>query len=1133
MHFVALFVRGIPVPNGQLTKTLRIMRIAAVIMLVTCLQVSAKTFSQKVNIQLKNATLEQVFNEIKAQTGLYVIWDEQVLRNSKPIDIVAKDASVQGVLDLCFADQPLTYTMVGKMIVVKKKFGPWNPGEGLLQQLKNIMRLLITGIVVDEQGKPLANASVQIKGTATGTATGEDGTFKIQTQQNSVVLLVSSLGYATREIRVERSEKLRIVLKKEEQDLDKVVVSTGIFNRKVSSYTGAVTVVTRKELQQAGNRNLITSLRNIDPSFNIIESNSFGSNPNRLPEIQIRGNSSLPNVNQLQDATKTGINTPLVILDGFETTLQRLLDLNENEVETITLLKDASATAIYGSRGANGVVVIKTRPPRPGKLRVSYKGDLNVEVPDIRAYHLLNARDKLELEKRAGLFNGGRPEFELEQARYYSTILNDINNGVETDWLSQPLRNGVGQRHNLRLEGGDEKFRYSASAQTNNIQGVMKDSYRKMFNGNINLMYTFRSLKFTNNLIIGIGKTQESPYGSFSDYVKLNPYWRPYDDKGNVNKILGYYGNADYFERWGYNLPGNPLYNATLNTFDRGNSTEIINNTAIEWRLNPDFIFRGTLGLSRGMGEADKFKPAAHTDFNNYSGPDIFRKGSYNYSVARALGYEGSANLSYNRSINKHALFGGLDFRISQQSESNYAFMAEGFTNPNFDFMSMAQQYQKDGKPTGYESLKRSMGFTGNFNYTWDDRYYVDLSGRLDGSSMFGAKNRFAPFWSAGLGWNLHREKFLQQFGWINRLKLRGSTGMTGSQEFDAYQALRTYSYYTDRRYFNWMGASLIALGNDKLKWQQKMNYDIGLEGSLFSNRLSFVADYYVETTNGLISAVDIPLSSGFPNYIDNIGKIRNRGFELKATVMVIRNKDFSWSVTGAMIHNQNKLMKISEALKQAQKAIETKKASLPDKLFREGYSDKTLWVVPSLGIDPSTGRELYLDRFGNPTFTWNAADIRACGIENPKYQGNLNTFIRYRSLSANISFGYRFGGQMYNQTLVQKVENADYKFNVDARVYENRWMKPGDMAAFKGLLATSPTYKTSRFVQDEKTLQCQNINITYELRNSHILKTLGAEFLSCSANFSDVFYISSVKRERGLDYPFSRQCSFTLNATF
>jgi hypothetical protein len=312
------------------------------------------------------------------------------------------------------------------------------------------------------------------------------------------------------------------------------------------------------------------------------------------------------------------------------------------------------------------------------------------------------------------------------------------------------------------------------------------------------------------------------------------------------------------------------------------------------------------------------------------------------------------------------------------------------------------------------------------------------------------------------------------------------------------------------------------------------MNYDVGVEADLFDRRVSLVADYYIETTNGLISSVDLPASSGFPNYIENIGKLENRGIEVKATAFIVRNprKGLTWSISGALVHNANKILQISDALKAAQKSSENATGAVPGLLYKEGYSTNTIWVVPSLGIDPSTGKELYLDRNGEPTYIWNSLDLRASGISEPSCFGNFSTMLRYKNFSMNLSFGYRFGGQLYNQTLINKVENADYRYNVDARVYDSRWQQPGDNAAFKGLLVTAPTNRTSRFVQDEKTLTMQNANFQYDV-NSSFVKKLKMQALSFSANMADLFYLSTVRRERGTTYPFSRQMSLTVNALF
>ena len=444
-------------------------------------------------------------------------------------------------------------------------------------------------------------------------------------------------------------------------------------------------------------------------------------------------------------------------------------------------------------------------------------------------------------------------------------------------------------------------------------------------------------------------------------------------------------------------------------------------------------------------------------------------------------------------------------------------------------------QYAENAKPSGSESLTRAVGITASVNYTYDNRYYVDLSGRLDGASQFGDNKRFAPFWSAGLGWNLHNEKFLKGNDVINHLKLRGSVGITGSQNFDAYQALTTYSYFMDDNYEHWSGAYLMGIGNEDLSWQQEMNYNLGFELQLLDNRFSLEADYYISTTKNLLSSVELPAANGFTSYTENIGKMKNTGVELQATAFVLRDteKRLSWSISASMMHNKNKIVEISQAMRDAQESIEKSGGSSPTVLYREGYSTNTIWVVPSLGIDPSNGKEVYLNRFGGTTYLWDARDLADAGVSEPKFQGNLNSTLRWRDLSVNLSFGYRLGGQLYNQTLIDKVENVDYKYNVDSRVYTDRWSQPGDRAFFKGLDVLSTTQKTSRFVQNERTFDCQNINISYDFRTSAVQKYLGMQVLTLTANVADVFYLSTVKRERGTSYPFSRQFSFTLSATF
>ena len=722
-------------------KFFRIMRLCFLFVFLGMLSATAKTIAQEqvISLNLKNVTYLELFNELHRQTGVRFLYSSDQLENLSRIDVVADRKKMREVLEDALKETSLTCVFEEDMVMLRER------------QQQQVSELVVKGLVTDTKKQPLPGVTVMIKGTSLGTVTDAEGHYVLTIpQRDELVLVFSFVGMNSREVTYKGEKELNVELEEKIAEMDEVVV-TGIFQKSQASFTGSATTVTAKELQQFGNRNLLQSLHNIDPSINIIENNAFGSNPNRLPEVQIRGNSSIPNVDELKDQTRVDLNTPLIVLDGFETTLQKLIDINENEVETLTILKDASATAIYGSRGANGVIVITTKKPAMGQLRVSYKEDVNIEIPDLTGYDLLEAREKLELEKRVGLYSKpSNPDQDWRLQRYYSYLLDEVNSGVNTYWLSKPLQTSVGQRHALKVEGGDKSFRYSASLQWNDIRGVMKESYRKTFNGAIQLSYYWKNLKFSNNLMISAGKRQESPYGDFSEYAKMNPYWRTHDENGKILKRLGNSGEIDYDFRWS-RLPVNPLYNATLNTYDRGNNTDITNNFMLEWKVLETLDLRGRFGITKNTDETRVFKPADHTDFADYSEDDMFRKGTYAYGISNSFSYEGSLNLAYHQSFGKHLLVAGVDVNLREGRSRSSSFKAEGFTNENFDDISSALQYEKNGKPSGAESTVRSVGFTGNVNYTYDNRYFADLSGRMDGSSQFGSNKRFAPFWAVGI----------------------------------------------------------------------------------------------------------------------------------------------------------------------------------------------------------------------------------------------------------------------------------------------------------------------------------------------------------------------------------------------
>ena len=1103
-------------------KKFLVMRLVYFLMVgfIVLVPTSVSAQDKMISLEIRSETLSSVLMKIKDQSGVNILYNENVLRDVPCKDMKLEKVTVEEALNRIFEGTRFGYEVSRGVIVIRER------------QAKEIIQksVKVSGQVSDEKGEHLPGVTVLIKGTSIGAATDVDGKFTFSIPAGKHVLQFSMVGMESKEIVIDSNKEIPeivVVLKPAKNELEDVVV-TGIFKKSKESYTGAVTTITEKELKTFGNKNLLTTIGNIDPSFNILSNNEMGSNPNHLPDIQIRGTASLPNLEELQDNSKTSINLPLIVLDGFEITLERMMDLDANEVASITLLKDGTSTAIYGSRGANGVVVITTKEPEMGKLALTYNGSVNIEVPDLTEYRLLSAKDKLKLEQLSGYY--------LLKTKYAS-ILADVERGVNTYWLSKPLRTGVGHRHNLRLEGGDKSFRYSASIQYNNVAGVMKDSDRNNFNAGITLTYHHEKLIFQNALTIGFTKSNDSPYGSFSDYTQLNPYWKPYDDNGKIVKLFD--NDTDY---WGglSRLPRNPLYNATLHLLKQQQYTNITNNFSIEWRPFEGFIARGRAGISTQSSESDDFKPAQHTDFEaeQYkTDSGIFRKGRYNYGSSKNYDYDFALTLNYSKIFaDKHLLYAGLNVDLTQKKYRNYNFVVEGFVEETLDFLSTALQYEENGKPTGSENITRRMGVVGNLNYSFDDRYYVDFAYRTDGSSQFGKDKKFAPFYSAGIGWNIHNEKFMKSVDFIDRLKLRASYGQTGSQNFSAYQAISTYSYYLNDRYYQWMGAYQKALDNPNLEWQKTDKYNLGIEINTFNNCLNFIADFYLEKTSNLLSSLELPLSNGFTSYVENIGKVKNRGFELKATGFLIRDTErrLIWTLTGSLVHNKDEIVKLSDALKSEYSKRLLEGGTLPNKVLREGESQNSIYAVRSMGIDPSTGREMFLKQNGEVSYTWDANDRVYCGVSEPKYRGNFSTMFRWRDLSLNLSFAYRFGGQLYNSTLASKVENADKRYNVDERVFTDRWQKPGDETLFKGLNNESSTYATTRFVQDERTLIGQNLYVSYEfLNNPWLQKRLGIRTLTISGDLSDLFYWSTIKQERGLSYPFSRRFSFSLSMRF
>ena len=460
--------------------------------------------------------------------------------------------------------------------------------------------------------------------------------------------------------------------------------------------------------------------------------------------------------------------------------------------------------------------------------------------------------------------------------------------------------------------------------------------------------------------------------------------------------------------------------------------------------------------------------------------------------------------------------------------------VAWGFLNNHVDYITFAKQYAEGGKPSGSESITRSLGVTGAVNYSYDERYLLDASLRFNGSSVFGKNNRWGTFWSAGAGWNFHKEHFMDEVDWLTLCKFRVTYGLTGNQNFSPYQAMATYKFYDSIIYDNVSGAYLMGMPNPNLKWQQTGDFNVGLDLGLFNN-LNLRLDLYESRTHDALIAMSIPTSTGFTTYMENMGNVTNRGVEATANWRFFHKGQSYISLSGSLGHNKNQVTEISKALKNYNSEQDANASKSPIIRYEEGQSMTAIWAVRSLGIDPATGKEMFLKKDGvTTTYDYTTDDYIIAGDSNPLVHGTFGFNGEWKGIGMNLLFSYQYGGDYYNQTLVDRVENADVAYNVDRRIFTETWQKAGDLALYKHISSKpTTTYASTRFVQQNNTLDFTSFSAYYDFKYCEWLKKSKIERLRLTFYMNDIFHLSTIQTERGLNYPYARTFSFSLTSTF
>ena len=1093
-------------------------------LLMTFVSLTATALGQRTTIKLDNVDLQVAFNEIKQKMGYTFVYNDQVVKNVGKVSVNVTSSDIKYILAKCLEGTSLDFYIEDNIVVIKSK----------AEQARETERKPVTvkGKVVDEKKQPLPGVTVLLKGTTLGVTTGGEGDFSIViTDTTKAELVFSFIGMVSQTIPYKSIPKgeWTIVLKDDVQEMDEVVV-TGIYSRKKESFTGSSTTYTAKELKTIGNQNVLQSLKTMDPSFAIVENNQFGSDPNRLPDINVRGKTSVIGLTQEYEVDP---NQPLFILDGFETTLKTISDLSMDRVQSITVLKDAAATAIYGSKAANGVVVVETKAPAPGTLRLTYNGNLNLSFADFSDYNLMNSKEKLEFERLAGYYGdldaNGEIESEYYQRLYYQRLA-EVKRGVDTYWMSEPLRFATSHSHNLFAEGGDDRMRYGLGFSYNKTQGVMKGSDRDVINGNVQLLYRYKSLSFKNYLNLDYSMSSREKV-AFSKFSQANPYHRKKNEDGVVEQVLEIYTDSDA------NSPTylqelknyNPLYDMTLGSSDETSSFGFTNNFEIDWQVFDGLRAKGRFSISKSTDRGEVFKSPNASDYAETASTE---RGSYRETRDENLSYDGDLNVTYAKLFNEVHMVnavGGIRLASSKSQSSGYesiGFIDDRYSNPSF-----SSGYPTGGKPSYFTSEKRSASYYLNAGYAYDDRYLLDVNLRSDGSSVFGLSQQFTTTWAIGLAWNVHKEDFFQNQNWLNFLKLRFSIGNPGNQNFDAYISMNVYKYATG--YPNPFGVSAIVStwGNNDLDWQKTIDQNYGIDLAFLNNRLKVTVDYFYKNTDPLLVYVQTPTSTGTSTVPMNLGKQVSQGLTATLNYMILQRENMSWNFNFNARHITYEYRNIGTALDKFNQ--ENRSSNLVR--YYDGGSPSDLWAVRSAGIDPASGREIFIKKDGTQTFEHDYADEVVVGNSDPKVEGVIGTSFYYKGFSASVNLRYRLGGQIFMSTLYDKVENISenaLQYNQDKRALYDRWQKPGDVSKYKSISLTDATPMSSRFIADENTLSGESISFGYETQ-AKWLHRIGASSMTIRGYMNDIFRISTVKNERGLDYPFARTVAFSLGLTF
>lgn len=1061
--------------------------------------ISASTgYSQSTVLTLKvhNKALKDVFREIEGKSEYIFFYNDEAVNVNKRVDFSIEKGTISQILDKIL-DKTSRYRIEDRQVIIYKDNAANVIASAALASVKDIdqTKITVNGKVTDNEGEPLPGVSITEKGTTNGVLTDIDGNYSITVKDQNTVLLFSYVGHETKEEKVGNRKTINVILFSKSSELDEVIV-VAYGTQKKSSVTGAISVVNSDALKTVTTPNVNAMLQGKVAGVQVL--NTSGR-PGEAAQIRIRGKGTL---NSSVD--------PLWVIDGVVAGTGA--QLNPNEIESISVLKDAAATALYGSRATNGVILVTTKSGRVGDHRVDVAVKLGVSYQHLGKFKLMNSRE---------LYDYTSSMANLES----SGILGWFNEKLlhtDTDWFGLATQSALTQNYTVSYTGGGDKVRSFVSADYYTEEGTVKGYDYNRFSIRSNNDYKISNTLTLKTKISGSYWNDENKQQSIYSAMTYLPWDYPYNADGSVRT-----GKED---NWYGRDANNYLYNLQWN-WARGKQLGVTGTIGAVWNIKDYLTFESnnnigyryhlTEGYSdpratgtEGKGEitnANEFYTTKYTNqllrFNK-----VFNNG---HDVSAFLGYEYS---DYHSDLNNAA--------------------GRGIPS-NTEVLGVATTpYAVGGSK--YEWAMQSVYF--NTNYTYNDKYMGQFSYRIDGSSRFGRNHRYGGFFTIGGGWSLNNEDFMKEVEFVNQLKLRASYGSIGNTPGSGnYGYLSTYSL--DTSYNGVPAAFPYRLGNDDLTWEKCYETNIAVDARLF-DRVGLSVDYYYKNTSDLLYPVSLSSLSGYTSQYRNIGKVVNEGVEITISPEIIKTKEVQWNAQLNLGFNKSEV----KQLYQGQQQING------NKIIKEGEALDTWYLYDWAGVDIYTGSPMWYihNNDGTKTLTTDISKASrvTSGSSNPKYSGGIMTDISYKGFTLSGSFTFVSGNKIYHYAREFYDNDGAYiTFNsMKLKDGWSRWEKPGDIATHPQAIAggnNSSNKPSSRYLEDGSYFKMNNVTLSYRLPAS-LIKKMGVKYASVSLSGENVFTITNfsgtdVELGAGSDngnasaslYPSSRRFSLGVNLTF